>query len=110
MLEYTPPRIESTYIVDSNTSVLESLRDAAVEYDQTRPIEEGFIFETSPIGIERTFVVFGRSVIVADNYAEIGRKLDLMQLEIESHITDPADRAIVLKGRAGLGLYGSLPD
>jgi hypothetical protein len=110
MPEIPRVRIESTYLVPRDGSLLSALRDAAVSYDQTRPVGENFMFDEGPSGEEMSYVVYGRSVVEAVDYASVARDLDLMQTEIESLVTPYIDQSIITKGRCGLYLSGILPD
>jgi hypothetical protein len=110
MAEKELPEIELSYLLkDEDREAGPTFLLAGRQYAGTRTDEEEAFVQVRERGMI-AFVVYGRKVLEALSYAEIGHEADLMQEEIEERITQLGSGELLPRTRAGQQMSGRLPE
>ena len=104
------PKIEVSYMLRTGEQKASDLMiQAGQAYARTRPAEEEFATNVNRHET-LTLVTYGRNVLKALSYAEIGHEADVMEAAIDASIAKVDVDATLHYFHAGQQMSGELPD
>jgi hypothetical protein len=104
------PIIEVSYMLRTDDETAADLMiQAGQDYAETRPAEEEFATRVNRRET-LTLITYGRNVIKALSYPEIGHEADVMEAAIDKSIAKVDVDATLRYSHAGQQMSGQLPD
>jgi hypothetical protein len=104
------PHIELSYwISNGDQGVREAFEEAGTLYEQSLTKNEGF--NTSIEERDKDiFVTYGKNILRAMSYADIGNQADVMRAKIEKSIAELGHASALEGSYTGQYMSGTLPD